>query len=57
MDRPSSTTAGVDPFEDLFNLDVRVTVIDRPGRCSNHTNDGCSQSCPSVGCSATCHCR
>ncbi|MGH3160212.1 MAG: FxLD family lanthipeptide [Streptosporangiaceae bacterium] len=42
------------PFEDLFNLDVRVEAVSLPkGRC-NATDDGCSNSCPSVGCSATC---
>lgn len=44
-------------FEDLFDLDARVVAIDDHGRCTNHTDDTCSQSCPSVGCSATCHCR
>lgn len=42
------------PFEDLFNLDVRVEAVSQPmGRCSA-TDDGYSNSCPSVGCSATC---
>jgi FxLD family lantipeptide len=44
-----------EPFEDLFNLDVRVEATSQPkGRC-NPTDDGCSNSCASVGCSATCH--
>lgn len=47
----------VEGFEELFDLDVRVEMTSKPSRCNNHTNDGCSQSCPSVGCSKTCNCR
>ncbi len=57
MGNPSAELTGFDAFEDLFNLDVRVRASDRPSRCSNHTDDTCSQSCPSVGCSKTCNCR
>lgn len=42
-------------FDDLFDLDVRTEVLGRPvGRC-NSTDDGCSNSCTSVGCSRGCH--
>lgn len=57
MDNPSSGPTGIEAFEDLFNLDLRVEMTGEPGRCSNHTDDTCSQSCPSVGCSRTCNCR
>lgn len=57
MDNPSSGPNGFEAFEELFDLDVRVEYTGRSGRCNNQTNDGCSQSCPSVGCSATCNCR
>lgn len=40
--------------EDLFDLDVRDLPIPDILGCDNHTGDGCSASCPSVGCSATC---
>jgi hypothetical protein len=40
---------------DLFDLDVRALQV--PMACTNNTNDGCSASCPSVGCSATCKCK
>lgn len=41
---------------DLFDLDIRTLQV--PMACTNNTNDGCSASCPSVGCSATCrNCR
>lgn len=40
---------------DLFDLDVRTLQV--PMACTNNTNDGCSASCPSVGCSATCNCK
>ena len=43
-------------FDDLFDLDVRVESGTPMGRC-NTTDDGCSNSCTSVGCSATCHCK
>lgn len=39
---------------DLFDLDVRTLQV--PMACTNHTNDGCSASCPSRGCSKTCSC-
>ncbi|MGH8791256.1 MAG: FxLD family lanthipeptide [Stackebrandtia sp.] len=43
-------------FEDLFKLDMRVEATGAAmGRC-NPTNDGCSNSCTSVGCSNTCRC-
>ena len=57
MNNVNTVKAGTDVFEDLFDLDVRVEATGRPmGRC-NLTDDGCSNSCTSVGCSATCHCR
>ncbi|MFB6724844.1 hypothetical protein ACFCV3_32005 [Kribbella sp. NPDC056345] len=37
---------------DLFDLDVRTLKV--PMACSNNTDDGCSASCPSVGCTGTC---
>jgi FxLD family lantipeptide len=48
------TEAGV--FADLFDLDVRVEPGQPLGSC-NSTDNGCSTSCTSVGCSATCNCR
>jgi len=57
MPEHMSNTEAQEAFEDLFKLDVRIDVAGAPmGRC-NPTDDGCSGSCPSVGCSATCHCR
>jgi len=57
MPEHMSNTKAQEAFEDLFKLDVRIDVAGAPmGRC-NPTDDGCSGSCPSVGCSATCHCR
>ncbi|WP_244409165.1 FxLD family lanthipeptide [Stackebrandtia nassauensis] len=40
----------MESFEDLFNLDVRVQAGGRSARRCNPTNDGCSNSCTSVGC-------
>jgi hypothetical protein len=49
---------GLEAFEELFDLDVRVDATGQSmGRCDNPTNDGCSGSCTSVGCSTTCNCR
>ncbi len=54
MDDNDILSLEAETFDDLFNLDVRVEATGRPmGRC-NPTDDGCSNSCPSVGCSATC---
>lgn len=50
-DAPGTETG---TFEDLFDLDVRVEATGSPTGCSNLTDDGCSNSCTSVGCSATC---
>ena len=50
---PEQTEAGA--FADLFDLDVRVESGKPLGRC-NSTDDGCSNSCTSVGCSTTCKC-
>jgi FxLD family lantipeptide len=47
------TEAGT--FEGLFDLDVRVEATGSPTGSCNATDDGCSNSCTSVGCSATCH--
>lgn len=55
MDNNSLTD--FETFENLFDLDVRVEATGTSGRCSNPTNDGCSNSCTSVGCSTTCNCR
>lgn len=50
-------TLDAEAFEDLFNLDMRMEATGVPKRC-NPTNDGCSNSCPSVGCTKTCrNCR
>lgn len=57
MGTHSSGPEDFETFEELFDLDVRVEYVAKSSRCSNHTNDGCSQSCPSVGCTATCNCR
>lgn len=53
-----SNVLKAETFDDLFDLDVRVETAGKSlGRC-NPTDDGCSNSCPSVGCSATCrNCR
>ena len=42
---------------DLFDLDIRMMPMPEIQGCNNNTDDGCSASCPSVGCSATCHCK
>jgi FxLD family lantipeptide len=58
MDDSDAPGLEASTFEDLFDLDVRVEAAGKPmGRC-NPTDDGCSNSCPSVGCSGTCrNCR
>jgi hypothetical protein len=40
---------------ELFDLDLRLMPV--PMACENLTNDGCSASCPSVGCTPTCSCQ
>lgn len=52
LDRPDTDLDRL--TADLFDLDVRTMPV--PMACTNNTNDGCSASCPSVGCSATCKC-
>jgi hypothetical protein len=40
---------------ELFELDIRTLPISMA--CTNNTDNGCSASCPSRGCSATCACE
>lgn len=51
---PERAEAGV--FAELFDLDVRVEPGQPLGSC-NSTDNGCSGSCTSVGCSKTCNCK
>lgn len=53
----NDVTALDDATADLFDLDVRTIPVPDISGCTNNTDDGCSASCPSVGCSATCHCK
>ncbi|ADD45048.1 FxLD family lanthipeptide [Stackebrandtia nassauensis] len=47
-------TTDIEAFEDLFKLDVRIEAEGPSLSRCNPTNDGCSNSCTSVGCSANC---
>jgi hypothetical protein len=46
-----------DPLADLFNLDARVVpALDMTGSytTTDCTDNGCSATCPSVGCTTGC---